>query len=86
MVSKKEKLLEKARNSPNGWRRTQLDSLYKGYGFVIESRRRHDIAYHEDFIEDGIRTTLPRHTKVNPVYVKEAVRLIEKLIALQNAD
>lgn len=82
-MSKSEKLLEKARRSKTGWRRSELDALYQSFGFVIESRRKHDIVYHEDYLTEGIRTTLPRSNKVNPVYVGEAVKLIERLIELR---
>jgi hypothetical protein len=86
MVSKAEKLLKKARNSNKGWKRTTLNALYEGYGFVIESRSKHDIAYHEDYISKGLRTTLPRSNKVNSAYVSEAIRLIEMLMELQESE
>lgn len=85
MSKKAKRLLDRARNAPSGWKRVELDALYMGFGFTIESRAKHDMAYHEDYLEDPqLRAMIPRHTKVNPAYVKQAVKLIEHLITLQN--
>lgn len=84
MASKSDKLLDEARRSPHGWKRSKLDALYQAYGFEIDySRSKHDIAYHRDYIAEGLRTTLSRSSKVHPAYVRCAVELIERLQALE---
>jgi len=81
MTSKAEKLLEKARRSRGDWKRTELEKLYKGYGFVIEHGSKHDIVYHED--HDFLIQTLPRHNKLQPGYARQAVKLIERLLEIE---
>jgi hypothetical protein len=76
--------LDEARRSPSGWRRTKLDKLFTGFGFTIEHRTKHDMAFHEDYLE--LRMMLPRHTKVNKVYVVKAVELIDRLQILQETE
>jgi hypothetical protein len=84
MTPNADKLLDKARRSASGWRRTELDNLFTAFGFVVEPRTKHDIAFHETYIQ--LKMMLPRHRSVNPIYVKKAVELIEKLLALQQQD
>jgi hypothetical protein len=81
MPSNASKLLDKARRSSSGWRRTEIDALFTRFGFVIENRTRHDIAYHPDYLE--LKLMLPRHRMVNHVYVEKAVKLIDRLLELQ---
>lgn len=76
------RLLEKARTSKAGWNRTKLDSLYKGYGFIIKSGRGpHDKVYHPKFPQ--LFTWLPRHTKLGEYNIENAIKLIDKLLKLQ---
>jgi hypothetical protein len=76
------KLLEKARASKAGWNRKELDSLYLAFGFTIKnSRGPHDKVYHPEFPE--LITFVPRHTKLGEYNVTNAIRLIERLLRLQ---
>lgn len=78
------KELEKAKLSKAGWNRTRLDSLYKGFGFIIKTGRGpHDKVYHPDHPE--LFTWLPRHTKLGEYNVNNAIKLIEKLQGLKEA-
>jgi hypothetical protein len=81
MTSKGQKLLEHMRQSKSNWKRSDLDKLYKGYGFVITHGRNHDIVKHPDFPE--LRTTLPRHNYLAKGYVEFAVKLIDRLLELR---
>jgi hypothetical protein len=81
MSSRAEELLDKARRSSSGWRRTELDSLYESFGFSVVARAKHDMAFHPEY--PTLKTMLPRHRKVNRFYVEQAVKLIDKLIELQ---
>jgi len=78
------KLLERMRASKDNWRRRDLDELYLGFGFILKHGSNHDIVKHPDFPE--IRATLPRHNKLLKVYVADAVKNIDKLLALQKAQ
>jgi len=84
MPSKAEKLLERMRQSKSGWTRRDLDRLYEGFGFTVSHGTRHDIVKHPDYPE--LRTTLPRHTRIAIGYVDFAIKLIDRLIALQESE
>jgi predicted RNA binding protein YcfA (HicA-like mRNA interferase family) len=81
MTAKAEKLLELMRNSRSNWKRSDLDKLYEGFGFVISHGGSHDIIKHPDF--PILRTTLPRHHELARGYVEYAVKLVDKLLELQ---
>ena len=61
MSKKASKLLERMRQSKSGWKRNDLDALYLGFDFIIESGGNHDIVKHPDFPQ--LITVLPRHNK-----------------------
>jgi hypothetical protein len=68
-------LLEEAKRSPYGWKRTKLDRLYLDFGFKIESKNKHDIVKHTDFPD--LRATLTRSSSdLHPEYVRYAIKLI----------
>jgi hypothetical protein len=76
------KLLERARHSKVGWKRNEIDRLYKGYGFVIKPGANHDKVYHPDFPQ--LITSLPRHNRVHEYIVGQAIKLIDRLNQLQS--
>lgn len=80
MVRKAEKLLERMRKSKSGWRRQDLDRLYKGFGFTITPGGSHDRVSHPDFPH---LINLPRHNKLLVAYVAEAVKNIDRLKEIQ---
>lgn len=84
MPPEAEKLLERMRRSKSGWKRTDLDKLYEGYGFTIRHGSNHDVVTHPDYPQ--LRETLPRHNKVAIYLVRKAVKLVDKLIQLQTAE
>ena len=84
MPSRDEKLLERMRQSQSGWKQNNLISVYEGFGFEIRHGRSHDIITHPDYPE--LRETLPRHSKIAKVYVKNAIKLIDQLAELQEAE
>jgi hypothetical protein len=81
MTSKAQKLLERMKQSKVGWRRQDLDKLYRGFGFVIQHGSNHDIVKHPQY--PHLRTTLPRHSYLARGYVDYAIKLIDALIQLQ---
>ncbi len=81
MTSSAQKMLEKMRLSKSGWKRADLDRLYKGFGFIMTHGASHDIVKHIEYPQ--LRTTLPRHNDIAKGYVQEAIRLIDSLLELQ---
>jgi len=84
MTSKAQKLLERMKQSRAGWKKQDLDKLYKSFGFIITHGGSHDIVKHPNFPQ--LRTTLPRHNFIAKVYVDFAIELIEKLHKLQKEE
>ncbi len=79
---KGQRSLERAKMSPHGWRRTELDELYKSYGFVIDAGAKHDIVKHPDY--PILRATLTRSSgALHPDYIRHAVDMIKKLLKRQ---
>ena len=78
MSSGDSKLLESMRRSSKGWKRRDLDSLLRQYGFVIENRAKHDKTYHPKHPE--LLTFLPRHNDIHSYVVKQVIRLIDRLL------
>ncbi len=84
MPSSADKLYEKAKKTHSGWKRQEIDRLYKGFGFIIRHGSSHDIVSHPDY--PNLRETLPRHGTMKPIYVRRAVRLINALLDQQESD
>jgi hypothetical protein len=84
MTSKAKKLLERMRNSKVGWKRKDLDDLYLGFGFIITHGKSHDIVKHPSF--PTLRTTLPRHNFLAKGYVEFAIKLVDKVLEVEEAE
>ena len=84
MPPKAKKLLEQMRNSKSNWKRADLDKLYEGFGFVIPHGANHDIVKHSALPQ--LRATLPRHRELAKGYVEFAVKLVDKLLELQQGQ
>lgn len=82
MGRKQSRLLERARVSPGGWNRNEIDRLYKAFGFIIWSASNHDIAEHP--VHKHLKATLTRSSgDIHRDYVTKAVELIDELKALE---
>lgn len=79
MPSKAEKLLERMRRSKSGWKRKDIESLYEGFGFELHHGAKHDYYRHPNYPE--LRDTLKRSRTVPEYNARNAVRLIDCLIA-----
>jgi hypothetical protein len=82
-MSKAEDLLERMRQSPNGWRPDDFARLFKGFGFT-RSGTNHDVYIHKKYT--NIRATIPRHKPVKSVYAKEAIARIDELKELETKE
>lgn len=77
------RLLQRAKDSPAGWTRKELDSLYRSFGFIIINGRNHDIVKHPDLPND-IKGTLTRSSgEIHPDYVRHAVNMINMLLQIK---
>ena len=81
-MARRDKVLERARNNPRGWRFEELRSLLERFGFVIYSGSgSHFLAVHPD---SDIRPTLVKHSReLKPGYVRTAVKAIDEVIERQ---
>ena len=70
-------LLQKARATKADWTRTELDRLYKAFGFELRHGSKHDVVVHPDHLD--LRATLTRSDPVAKGYIGKAVNLIETL-------
>lgn len=82
MPSRAEKLLERMRRSKSGWRRKDIVAVYEGFGFVLNHGAKHDYYVHPDYPK--LRDTLKRSRTVPEYNVRNAIRLIDRLIALKD--
>jgi len=84
MPDKASKLLESMRGSKANRKREDLIALYKGFGFEVESRTKHDRVWHPDHPE--LYDHIPRHRRLAVAYVAKAVKLIDRLHRLQEIE
>ena len=84
MSKKHEKILERMRESLANWKFTDIERLYKGFGFEVRHGANHDIFSHPDYPE--IQPVVPRHKDVAKSYVRDAIEAIDKLKSFQERD
>jgi hypothetical protein len=87
MKSRMLKLLGKARENPEGWSVSNLHTLYTGFGFVWKNRGKrapHRVYAHPDY--PILYGTAPHGRKIDVEYVKDAVKLIERLLQLKKTE
>lgn len=77
MTAKTKKLLQRMRQSQANWKRRDLENLLFGFGFQIRHGGNHDVFSHSEL--PGIQFVLPRHNSLKKVYIKKAIKLIDKL-------
>lgn len=77
MADKDRKLLERARQTATNWSRSDLERLYRAFGFEIVRGTNHEFARHPAYPQ--LRGTLPNHVSFAPGYVRSAVKLIDEL-------
>ncbi|HEY59901.1 MAG TPA: hypothetical protein G4N92_04335 [Anaerolineae bacterium] len=79
MNSKGRKLLERAKNSPAGWRSNGLIKLYEQFGFEIRQGKNDINDIHPTY--KNLRASISKSSgELSPAYTRHAVKMIEKLI------
>ncbi len=82
MSDKARKLLERMRQSPKNWERSDLEALYLGFDFEIKHGSKHDIAWHPKYPQ--LQSTLPRHKgTIATGWVRQAIKIIDELEKLE---
>ncbi|WP_419947865.1 hypothetical protein [Candidatus Palauibacter sp.] len=74
---RRDKLREKMQRSAHGWRRRDLQRLYHSHGFEKHEGGKHTMYIHADY--PHLWATVSRSKDVKSVYVRDALRLIERL-------
>ena len=65
------------RASRNGWRPSDLESLYLAFGFEKEEGSKHSLFYHPKY--PGFQATVRRADPLPTGYIDDAVKLIDRL-------
>lgn len=74
------RLLERMRRSHQGWRASDLDHLYRSFGFEVTERAKHRIYVHPTHRD--LHATVSRSSgALAEGYAREAVKLIDRLLA-----
>ncbi len=79
MPPPRDDLLDRARRAPGNFSLRDLERLYLSYGFVITRHTRHSFATHP--VLKFMRGTIPNHKPFSPGYVRDAVKLIDLVLA-----
>lgn len=76
-----EKLLQRMRQTKNGWGPDDFATLYGGFGFTVHEGGSHTIYIHETYKQ--LRATVGRHGTLAPGYAQHAVKIITQLKKLE---
>jgi hypothetical protein len=68
----------------SGWGWSDLDALYRGFGFDREEGANHTLYVHPEYVE--LRATVARHNSLAPGYAQHAVKVIRRLKELEAAE
>jgi hypothetical protein len=58
-----------------------LDKLYRGFGFLYREDGKHRVYWHPT--HKGLMATVTRHDKLAVGYIQTAIRLVDRLLELQ---
>lgn len=82
MGNKHEKLLERMRCSQAGWKASDFESLYLGFGFQKNEGGRHTMYYHESY--PVLVATVSRSSgELSKAYAAAAIKLLDELKRIQ---
>lgn len=78
------RLLERLRRSKANVKPEDIRALYLAFGFVIESKKRHDVVTHPKY--PTLFGAIPRHRKLAMYIAEQAIELAEKVLTLEQAE
>lgn len=85
MTKRAEKLLIKMRRSNKNWKRRQVETLYFGFGFIIDTKKgKHDKVFHPKYPQ--LVTGLPRHREIGEWVIEDAVEMVDNYIELERKE
>lgn len=79
----RDKLLERMKNNPRGdWQISHVETLAKRYGFSISRPRRGSshVTLRHNLTE---KMTIPARRLIKPVYIRQLVQMVERIIDQQ---
>jgi hypothetical protein len=79
-----EKLRERMRASKRGWSPDDLEQLYVGHGFTYRDRGKHRVYTHPAY--PVLLATVTRGNKLAVGYVQTALKLLDRLAEMQEAE
>jgi hypothetical protein len=71
------KLREDMKNNKSGWGQSDLDTLYRGYGFVLREGGKHRMYTHTAFPQ--LHESVSRQNDLPPGYAQSALKLLTEL-------
>lgn len=82
-MTKAEKLLQRMRQTPNEWSPDVFEKIYVGFGF-----NKHEGGNHTTYTlkQYNLKEQIPRHNPVAPCYARSTVEIIDKLLAMKQAE
>lgn len=80
MATAAEKLLERMRQSKQGWTFDDLEHLYIGFGFSYRDKGKHRVYTHP--AHKGLIATVTYHRKLPVGYIQTALKLVGESIKL----
>jgi hypothetical protein len=72
-----EKLYQRMRRTKAGWKPSDLDRLYRGFGFEVREGAKHTLYIHPEF--PNLRATVTRSRSLAVGYIEHALQLIATL-------
>ena len=84
MASAAEKLLQRMRQSKQGWGQYDLEVLYTGFQFKYRDKGGHRVYWHPRHRE--LIATVARHDTLAIGYIQYAIKMIDRLLELENAE
>jgi len=77
-------LLDRMRRSQDNWHIRGLDRLFTGFGFQRIEGGRHTMFIHPEYPQ--LRATITRSDPPPKGYVRDAVRLVDKLLKMKSEN
>jgi hypothetical protein len=84
MPTAAEKLRERMRASKQGWGPDDLEQLYNGHGFGYRDKGKHRVYTHPAY--PALIATVTRGNKLAVGYIQTALKLLDRLDELQEAE
>jgi predicted RNA binding protein YcfA (HicA-like mRNA interferase family) len=85
-MSKREKRLQRIKQNPKNVSFDDLRALLEDYGFVLERSSGSHHSFKAEMGGESVLFVVPYRRPVKPIYVKEALMLIEEIEAQRTSE